>query len=144
MERDLRAALKPKGALGQLLFDRFWASLLRLILIARMEGDEVPHKGDVSQDSVSRPFLQEGRLPILVEPSQNENLTDNHLKQVLDPDVFRRLTLTTRYDRAASRELYRTLGLLVMMRRDGESGLESWVRTIAGIRNDNGPEDKSA
>jgi hypothetical protein len=52
--------------------------------------------------------------------------------------------LTARYDRAASRELYRTFGLLVMMRRDGEAGLESWVRTIAGIRSENGPEDKNA
>jgi hypothetical protein len=141
MESDLRAALKPKGALGQLLFDRFWASVLRLILIARLEADGLSQKGGVSQASVSQPSLQEGPLPILVEPSENENLADD---QLLDPDVFRRLDLIARYDRAASRELYRTLGLLVMMRRDSETGLESWVRTIAGIKNDNGPEDKNA
>jgi len=109
-----------------------------------MEGDGLSQEGGVSQASDSSPFLQEGPLPILVEPTQNQNLADDQVKQALAPDVFRRLALIARYDRAASRELYRTLGLLVMMRRDGEAALESWVRTIAGIRGGNGPEDKNS
>jgi hypothetical protein len=37
IERELLAALKPRGAPGRLLFDRLWASILRLILAARLE-----------------------------------------------------------------------------------------------------------
>ena len=37
LERQYRAALRPIGPFGNLFFDRFWSSYLRLILIGRLE-----------------------------------------------------------------------------------------------------------
>jgi hypothetical protein len=37
LEADYRSELRPKGAVGRLVFDRFWQSILRLILLASLE-----------------------------------------------------------------------------------------------------------
>jgi hypothetical protein len=54
--------------------------------------------------------------------------------------MFRRLALIARYDRAAGKEMYRTLGLLMLMRDDGEIGLASGIRAAAGIKAHDGEE----
>lgn len=37
MERRFRAELKPRGAVAEIVFDRFWSSYLRCLLAARTE-----------------------------------------------------------------------------------------------------------
>ena len=39
MESELRAVLKPQGPVGNLFFDRCFSCVLRLILVARLEGN---------------------------------------------------------------------------------------------------------
>ncbi len=144
MENGLRAALKPKGALGQLLFDRFWASVLRLILVARLEEAGLAPRGSTSRTSISVPSLIERVVPTLVFPTGAEKLEHDQEERNFDPDVFPRLALFARYDRSAAREMYRTMSLLLIMRSDGEAGLKRWVRAAAGARSENDEEKKNA
>jgi hypothetical protein len=140
IENELRATLKPRGALGRLFFDRFWASVLRLILVARLEEGGLASGGTTA----SVPSLREGDLPILVLPgSADGSMDDPGKKVVFDDEAFRRLALVARYDRSAAREMYRTMSLLLIMRTEGETGLENWVRATAGVKNGVGSDNKN-
>ncbi len=144
IESELRATLKPKGALGRLFFDRFWASILRLILAARLEEGGLEGQGIAGKNSASLPSLREGVFPILVVPEGGDTSIDDPEKPIVfDSEVFRRLALAARYDRSAAREMYRTMSLLLIMRSEGEAGLENWVRATAGVKNEIGKDDKN-
>jgi hypothetical protein len=121
MERQLRADLEPRGALESLLFDRFWASCLRLILAARLEQERLAPRACSSTSSISKPFLREGAVPILVVPSEQVDSTQVP-DQPFQNDILSSLALLSRYDRAASREMYKALGSLLMMRNRPGSG----------------------
>jgi hypothetical protein len=54
------------------------------------------------------------------------------MMQELPPELLRDLVLVQRYDRHHSRELYRALGLLLLLRRGGEPALEDWASEILG------------
>lgn len=133
METELRAALRPTGPIGNLLFGRFWACVLRLILVARLEGTGLAPRNP-SKNLAAVPSLREGALPILVTPEPENLCAVAENAEAVDPDVFHRLALIARYDRAASREMYKTLGLLLLMRDFGEKGLAEGVRAAAGIK----------
>jgi hypothetical protein len=137
MESELRAALKPQGALGRLLFDRFWASILRLILVAHLEEAAFAPQGSASRASVSVPSLREGAVPILVLPPEDERSEHDQEERNLGSEVFRRLALVSRYDRAAGREMYRTLDRLLVMGDGGKTGWENRASATVGIK----PED---
>jgi hypothetical protein len=122
MESGLRADLKPKGALGRLIFDQFWASVLRLILVARLEEAGLAPQGSTSKTSVSVPFLREEAVPTLVLPTEGEQFEHDQEERNFDSDVFRRLALLSTYYRAASREMHRAHDLLELMRDGGETG----------------------
>ncbi|MGB7437429.1 MAG: hypothetical protein WBW49_18595 [Candidatus Acidiferrum sp.] len=80
------------------------------------------------------PSLHEASIPILVTVDEQDSTAVSATVEGLDPDMFCRLALIARYDRAASREMYRTLGLLVLMRDGGETGLSSAIRAAASIK----------
>lgn len=104
MESELRATLKPQGALGRLFFDRFWASILRLILVARLEESGLAPQGIAAKNSASVPSLREGALPILVLPGDGDGSREDPEETIVfDSDVFRRLALIARYDRSAGK-----------------------------------------
>jgi hypothetical protein len=133
MEAELRAALKPTGPVGNLLFGRFWACVLRLILVARLEAMGLTPR-NASKNSAAVPLLREGSLPILVTPEPENLYAVPENAEGVEPVVFHRLALIARYDRAASREMYKTLGLLMLMRDLGDKGLAEGVRAAAGIK----------
>ncbi len=134
MEAELRAELKPAGPLGKLLFDRFWSCVLRLIFGSHLEGKGL-FTSAVPSKSSAVPYLQDGPVPILVTQTQDNNVTDDPKEsEVMDQDLFQRLALIARYDRSASREMYRTLGFLLVMRDGGGKGLTAAVRAAAGIK----------
>jgi hypothetical protein len=135
MESELRADLKPQGALGRLLFDRFWQSYLRLILVARLEEEGLAPQGITTKNSVSVPSLREGALPILVVPEDGDRSKDDPEKAFdFDSEVFRRLSLIARYDCSAAREMCRAR-LLLEMQSEGQTGPENLVRAAAGVKN---------
>src|SRR5208283_162416 len=135
MEAELRSALKPKGPLGKLLFGRFWSCVLRQILLSRLEEIGLAPRSNASKRSMAIPSLREGPMPVLLTGEEHEDSTAvSGTIEALEPDMFRRLALIARYDRCASKEMYRTLGFLMLMRDDGEKGLASGIRVAAGIK----------
>ena len=82
-------------------------------------------------------------MPILLTAEGREDLPAvSGTAEGLKPDLFRRLALIARYDRAASKEMYRTLALLILMRDDGEKGLASGIRVAAAIKTVDEEENK--
>jgi len=138
IKQELRSELKPRQPYGGLVFDRFWSSVLRLILVGHLEAEGIVPGGSASKDSPLLPSLHEGAVPTLVLPVETRDLSgDNKSPELFDADVFRRLALVSRYARAAAREMDRTWTLLVLMRDRGEAGLENWVRATIGARHEN-------
>jgi hypothetical protein len=141
MEVELRTVLRPAGPLGNLLFGRFWSCVLRLILVALLEETGLAPRRNASKRPMAVPLLREGSMPVLLTEEEHQDLTAvSGTVEALEPDMFRRLALIARYDRAASKEMYRTLGLLMLMRDDGEKGLASGIRAAAGIKALDGEE----
>jgi hypothetical protein len=143
-ERGLRADLKPKGALGQLLFDQFWAGVLRLILVERLEGAGLAPQSSASQTSVSVPILREEAFPTLVLPSEGEKFEHEQEERDFDLDVFRRLALVSPYLCTASREMHRALKLLRLMKDGGETRSKSGTRATVKIKPEEREESKNA
>jgi len=132
LERQFRAALQANGPFGDLFFDRFWAAYLRLLLISHFETRLII--GDSASKSKPKLMaLTPGPRPTLVQQDPDDQQPqDNFLLQELPQDLLRSLVLVQRYDRHQSRELYRALGLLLIMRRGGELALEDWATEILG------------
>ena len=60
------------------------------------------------------------------------------LRQTLAPDILHLLLLVQRYDRHFSRETYQALGLLLVLRANGEPALEQSISTMFGVANSGG------
>ena len=73
LERQYRAALQPIGPFGNLFFDRFWSSYLKLILVGRLETQLFAGKSVGKSKSVSLALVP-GHQPTLV----SQILTINH------------------------------------------------------------------
>jgi hypothetical protein len=142
LERKFRAALQPAGELGALLFDRWWSCYLRLVLVARLEARAVATRTPGEGRTTPVPVLAPGKVPTLVLPSGPNGAGDSKgAEGGLSPEIFRQLALVQRYDRHFSREMYRALALLLIMKKDGEVGLEHWVRsTLAPMKIDSKKE----
>ena len=144
MEAELRAELKPTGPLGNLLFSRLWSCVLRLILVSRLEDIGLIMKAAPSEGGAAIARLQEGSVPILVTPSEDNEVSGGPQKlEPFDQDLFHRLALIARYDRSASREMYRTLAFLLVMRDGGGKGLTAAIRAAAGIKTFEAEEGKN-
>ena len=131
LERQYRAALRPIGPFGNLFFDRFWSSYLKLILVGRLETQLFTGKS-VSKSKSASWALVPGRLPTLVSQQSDQPVDAIPSNEELDPDLMRGLLLAQRYDRHHSREMYRSLALLLLLRRGGEAALESWASEMLG------------
>jgi hypothetical protein len=113
IERTFRTELKPTGAVAGLLFDRFWSSYLRCLMAARFESSIlIPIKSPEREEQT--PTLRQGENPVLIW--QEGDLTS---ELTLSQSVFRELVLVERYDRHFSRELYRSLCALLLLRDGG-------------------------
>ncbi len=144
MESELRATLKPLGALGRLIFDRFWASILRLILVSRLEENGLAPQGITAKNSASVPSLREGALPILVLPGDGDGSREDPERTIVfDSDVFRRLALD-----CALRPL-RGPGDVPHDESPAdhaegrETGLENLLRVSSGIKNEIGEDNQN-
>ena len=133
LERQYRAALRPIGPFGDLFFDRFWSSYLKLILVGRLETQLFAGKAVDKIKSASLALVP-GPLPTLVsQHPEGQPVEVIPLNEELPPDLLRGLVLVQRYDRHHSREMYRSLALLLLLRRGGEAALESWAIEMFGV-----------
>ena len=132
LERQYRAALRPIGPFGNLFFDRFWSAYLKLVLGGLLETKLFSGKS-VSKSKSASLALVPGRLPTLVsQHTDGQPVEAIPLNEELPPDLLRQLVLAQRYDRHHSREMYRSLAVLLLLRRGGEAALESWASEMLG------------
>ena len=132
LERQYRAALRPIGPFGSLFFDRFWASYLRLLLTGRLETRLMAGNSGGKSKAESLALVP-GHQPTLVrQDPEGQPSGATPMMQELPADLLHDLVLVQRYDRHHSRELYRALGLLLLLRRGGEPALEDWASEILG------------
>ena len=115
IEKMLRDELKPKGILGDILFDRVWSSYLRCLLIGRAEASLF--SGIDEQDSDRMPQLKEGDRPMLVWSERGA------ARFYFSADLNKYLETVLRYDTHFVREFYRAVGLLVAMQASGPVGI---------------------
>jgi hypothetical protein len=128
LERRFRKALNPKGEIAGLIFDRFFSSYLRLLLCARVEARAVAPTA--ANDSEVIPSVRELEFPTLIMPGGQD---DRSTHSPIPADLLSQLALVQRYDRHFSREMYRALSLLLVMRDGGESGLQEYIAQIVGV-----------
>jgi hypothetical protein len=129
LERRFRETLKPKGEIAGMLFDRFYSSCLRCVLAARIEANAVTPTAKSSSPSPVVPTLLERDVPTLVWPDGEKN---SSIHANFPPDLIRELVLIQRYDRHYSREMFRALSLLLVVRDSGEDGLQQCIAQILG------------
>ena len=133
LERQFRAALRPSGPWGNLFFDRFWACYLRLMLIARLETQLLSSKPAGKSASTPRLSLVPGKQPTLLLTDDDGQLSKGEPQLAeLPRDLLGQLVLAQRYDRHHAREMYRSLALLLLLRRGGEAALEAWAGEMLG------------
>ncbi len=135
LEAGYRSDLRPKGVWGRLFFDRFWQCVLRLILLGHLEAQGLAPRRNASKNPTTAASLREGFMPVLVTGENPEDSSAISVAvEALEPDLFHRLVLIARYDRAVSRELFRYLGLLILMRDGGKKKLAGGIRLAAGLK----------
>lgn len=141
VEAECRASLRPSGSLGKLFFDRFWTCVLRLILVGHLEKAGLAPGRNNPNKQLEAPSLREGLMPILLTGEECEDSAP-HMGtfDALEPDLFQRRALIARYDQSASREMFRCLSILLLMRDEGEKGLSNAIRAAARIKGFQGEE----
>ena len=132
LERRYRDALRPAGPFGDLFFDLFWSSYLRLMLSGRLQTALMGGKS-AGKRNLTASALVPGPQPTLVCQNPDGPPSDGiSLMEELPPDLLRDLVLVQRYERPHCRELHRSLALLLLLRRGGEAAIESWATEMLG------------
>jgi hypothetical protein len=129
-ERKFRSALRPRGEVAHLLFDKWWSCYLRQLLIAKLEANAFAPDNS-HRVSSNLPVLEERTQPTLVWPSENES--DENLRPQPPDDLFHRLAVIQRYDAHYSREGNRMLALLLLMRDGNEDTLAKIFSATLGV-----------
>jgi hypothetical protein len=129
LERRFREVLKPVGVIAWMLLDKFWSSYLRCVLAARAEASAFARTASSAHPPEVAPSLHERDVPTLVLPNGQEAAP---IHETLPADLFHELVLVQRYDRHFSREMYRALSILLVMRDGGEAGLQQYIEQILG------------
>ena len=127
IERKFRAELKPSGIVGEMWFDRFFSSYLRCVLVARSEMLTFTAIGQPAGEPRLITTLKERDLPTLLQDSVSTN------EAYVSADVLQHLALTARYDAHYSKEMYRAMGMLLILRSGDKAGLEQCVVKMLGI-----------
>jgi hypothetical protein len=128
IESKFRAELRPSGIVGAMLFDRFFSSYLRCVLAARAEAATFAPIDQPEGEPRLRTSLEEREVPTLVF-QESSGTSGAHLSA----DLLRQLALAARYDAHFSKEMYRALTMLLILRSGGEAALEQCVGKILGV-----------
>jgi len=128
IERKFRAELKPSGILADVLFDRFFSCYLRCVLATRAEATAFAPIDQPAGESRLITSLKDREVPTLVIQDSIETS-----KAHLSADLLRQLALAARYDAHVSKEMYRALAMLLILRSGGEAALEQCVGKMLGV-----------
>jgi len=129
IEKGFRAELKPQGAIAEVLFDRFFSSYLRCLLAARVESSMFLRQRQEHNNENLTSKLLTAPLPTLIV----EKTVESGLPKGMDREVLNELALVQRYDSHFSKEMLKALGLLLVLRRNGEAGLEAAFCNLFGV-----------
>jgi hypothetical protein len=128
IERKFRGELQPSGITGEMLFDRFFSSYLRCLLVARAEAAIFAPIDQPAGEPRHFVSLKERDVPTLVLQDSS-----GASEARLPADLLRQLALAARYDAHFSKEMYRALALLLILRNGGEAALDQCVGKILGV-----------
>jgi hypothetical protein len=129
IERSLREELRPKGIIGQILFDRLLSCLWRCSLIALKEKNVFAAE--------NRPCNFKERLEQADQSlalrilNINSNISDNQ-----PIDLLKNLSITQRYDAHFFREFSRALDMLLALRGGEDAGLTLLLAKTFGQNKD--------
>lgn len=110
-----------------MFFDRFFSSYLRCVLAARAEATAFAPIGQPAGESRLITSLKERELPTLVF-QESGGISEARMSA----DLLRKLALAARYDVQVSKEMYRALAMLLILRSGGDAALEQCVGKILG------------
>jgi hypothetical protein len=134
-EAALRKMLRPEGPLGEMFFDQFSASSLRLIVAARLEKKILTQEKPADQTKSLPPELYRQLAPMLITHQGEDNSAERKGQDGCDAELLHQLLLIARYQRAAAREQYRSLNILLLLRDQGEDlGLRNWLSAQVGVK----------
>jgi hypothetical protein len=133
IESKFHAELQPSGAVGNMLFDKMFSSYLRSILAAKLEARALA--------SIDRQTPKAGRQQTHISAAEEqpalviEDMAEQDLQTVPD-DLYSQLALVQKYDGHYSREMFRSLGLLLALKNAGEAGLAKCIGKSWGANKD--------
>ncbi len=135
LEKQLRAALKPDGVVGELVFDKFWSSHLRCLLAVRIEAMVVAPLSQPVDRPTDVPSLLERETPTLLYSQAHDHRfpSEDRFASILEG-----LCLIQRYDAHVRKEEFRALALLLVSLSDGKEGLARAVAHMLGINREGG------
>jgi len=119
-ESALRKILRPENPLGEMFFDQFSASSLRLIVAARLEEKIMTHEKPADQIKSLPPELYRQLAPMLITHQGEDNSAERRGQDGCDGELLHQLLLIARYQRAAAREQDRSLNILLLLRDQDE------------------------
>jgi hypothetical protein len=132
IEKNFLAELRPAGAIANAIFDKMFSCYLRCLLAAKLEARALipvdspgPHGGR----RVARISAEE--LPTLIFSDE----TQHHLYN-LSSDLWSQIALVQKYDSHFSREFFRSLGLLLVLKTGGEASLAKCIGKALGAPKD--------
>jgi hypothetical protein len=132
IEKNFRAELKPSGTIANAIFDRMFCCYLRCLLAAKLEARALAAV-DSPQASGRRRVarISSEELPTLIFSDE----TQHHL-QNLSSGLCGQIALVQKYDSHFSREFFRSLGLLLVLKNSGEVGLAKCIGKALGAHKD--------
>jgi hypothetical protein len=136
LEKKFRAALKVEGILGDLVFDYWWSSALRVMLIGRLEATAVKSLCAGSKPESPLPLLP----PLILQQDSNQIGSIQTFPGDVQPDVFRVLAVAQRYHAHHGRIVERMLALLVVLSEGGETALVDCVKNLLEMKYPHGKE----
>jgi hypothetical protein len=132
IEKNFISDLAPTGTIGNAIFDRMFSSYLRVMLAGKMESRTM-----IVVDSPARPDgmqvagISAQELPTLIFSADPRGDLQN-----LSPESWSQIALVQKYDSYYSREFFRCLGLLLVLKHGGELALAGNVSKVLGTHKD--------
>jgi hypothetical protein len=134
-EGALRKAIRPEGPLGEIFFDQFWAATLRLRVGSRLEEKILTHQTPATRTKSLLPELYRQLAPMLITDRGEDNSAEPRGQDGCDAELLHQLLLIARYNRAAAREQYRSLDMLLLLRDQGDDlGLRNWLSAQVEVK----------
>jgi len=131
-EKNFRAELRPSGTIANLIFDRMFSCYLRCLLAGKLEARALTPVDSSGRHGGRRVAgISAEELPTLIFCDETQQDLQN-----LSSDLWSQIALVQKYDSHFSREFFRALGLLLVLKTSGEAGLAKCIGKALGAHKD--------